>query len=400
MLIPLLSLMLGFYSSISAQNHDRIWYYGRYDSLSPFPQGGKIDFNFAPPQAMPTDRPVTLNAYAHIMSDSGGTQVLYFSDGYNIYNKDNEIMLNGDTINEGYWIGVGQPDEITYSGLSVPSPYLENNYLYFHHEAGNDLDWIVRNNLYFSQIDMEEEDGKGAVVIKDSLIWNGRFAGFGLTKAGDGAEWWMLVVDYDSPVVNTYAIDEMGVSLHHVDTLLLPNYSFLSAEERNFSYSGFSPDGTQFLLFDEGEGLIVLDFDRCSGQFNDAFFRPIPAMNRTSLAFSPNARFAYINSLENLVQVDLNSMEQGIVLDTIANWDGAFPLGNPFFADLFAYSQLAPDGKVYIASVASASLHIIERPNLPGQACGFRQLAFNLPTGNFNSIPHFPNYRLEPLDCD
>ncbi|NRA51418.1 MAG: hypothetical protein HRU12_20005 [Phaeodactylibacter sp.] len=160
LLIPLLSLMLGFYSSVSAQNHDRIWYYGRYDSLSPFPQGGKIDFNFAPPQSMPTDRPVTLNAYAHIMSDSAGTQVLYFSDGNNIYNRDNEIMLNGDTINEGYWIGVGQPDAITYSGLSVPSPYLENNYLYFHHEVENDLDWIVRNNLYFSQIDMEEEDGK------------------------------------------------------------------------------------------------------------------------------------------------------------------------------------------------------------------------------------------------
>lgn len=402
--ISLLILSLFLFScprlSLLAQNHDHIWYYGRYDLFADPPQGGKLDFNFAPPRAMPTDRPVELNAYAHIMADSAGTQVLYFSDGYDIYNSDNEVMLNGDTINEGYWIGEGEPDVFTYSGLSVSYPNHDDHYLYFHHAVENEAERIVRNNLYFSQIDMEQDGGRGAVVVKDSLVWDGQFAGFGLTKAGNGVDWWMLVVDYNSPVVRTYTIDEMGISLHRMDTLSIEGYFFSSAEARDYSYAGFSPDGTQFLLYDEGEGLIVFDFDRCSGQLGSTFFRPISAMNRTSLAFSPNARFAYINSLEQLLQVDLNTTEQGIVLDTIANWDGGFPSGNPFFANLFGYSQLAPNGKIYITNLSSASFHVVERPNLPGQACGFRQVGFDLPSPNFNSIPHFPNYRLEPLDCD
>lgn len=90
---------------------------------------------------------------------------------------------------------------------------------------------------------MEEEDGKGVVVIKDSLIWNGCFVGFGFIKVGDGVEWWMFVVDYDLFVVNIYIIDEMGVSLYYVDILLLFNYFFFFVEECNFSYLGFFFDG-------------------------------------------------------------------------------------------------------------------------------------------------------------
>jgi hypothetical protein len=248
---------------------------------------------------------------------------------------------------------------------------------------------------------MTQEGGDGAVVVKDSLLWEGRFAGFGTTKAGDGVNWWLVVADYNTPTLYTYAVDDVGISLHHVDTLVLEGYSFSSVEERDFSYVGFSPDGTQFLIYDEGEGIISLDFNRCEGSFSNAFFRAMPSMDRTNLAFSRNSRFAYINSLDQLLQVDLFSKEEGLLLDTIANWDGYYPPGSQlFFATRFGYSQLAPDGKIYISGTASGAVHIIERPNLPGQACGFRQVGFNLPVLFFNSIPHFPNYRLEPLDCD
>ncbi|MCB0588661.1 MAG: hypothetical protein KDD06_25435, partial [Phaeodactylibacter sp.] len=116
---------------------------------------------------------------------------------------------------------------------------------------------------------------------------------------------------------------------------------------------------------------------------------------------SPNSRFIYYNTSSQLVQLDTWAGPDEHPLDTIANWDAYYELNTPPFGDGFAFSQLAPDGKIYIsASASSRHLHVIERPNLPGQACGFRQHGFPLPTSNGTTVPHFPNYRLEPIDCN
>ena len=100
------------------------------------------------------------------------------------------------------------------------------------------------------------------------------------------------------------------------------------------------------------------------------------------------------------MQLDTWKEPDQFPIDTIANWDKYYDLNNPPFADGFAFSQLAPDGKIYISATASSRfLHVIERPNLPGQACVFRQHGVRLPTSNGTTIPHFPNYRLAPIDC-
>lgn len=37
------------------------------------------------------------------MVDSIGREVLYYSNGFYIYNRENEIMFNGDIINYNIW---------------------------------------------------------------------------------------------------------------------------------------------------------------------------------------------------------------------------------------------------------------------------------------------------------
>jgi hypothetical protein len=66
--------------------------------------------------------------------------------------------------------------------------------------------------------------------------------------------------------------------------------------------------------------------------------------------------------------------------------------------------SLAPDGKIYMTSTASANtLHTIHKPDVMGKACEFRQHDFKLLTRRSFFIPKFPNYRLGPIDgsiCD
>lgn len=154
-------------------------------------------------------------------------------------------------------------------------------------------------------------------------------------------------------------------------------------------------------MYDYWHGITLLEFNRCEGQLSNARFYRVDSVNTfTSLAFSPNSRFIYFNNSSRLMQLDTWAAPDEHPIDTIANWDAYYELNMPPFSDGFALSQLAPDGKIYLsASASSRHLHVIERPDLPGQACGFRQHGFPLPTSNGGTVPHFPNYRLAPINC-
>ncbi|MCB9286634.1 MAG: hypothetical protein H6560_04890 [Lewinellaceae bacterium] len=345
--------------------------------------------------------------YGHILTDSLGLSVLYYSNGLHIYNRQNQVMENGDTINPGYFWQLSYPQPYIYSasGLSVPYPGRPDEYLYFHQRFDSlnvppNCCWFPRD-IYYSHIDMSANDGLGRVVSKNNTVYADYSSSFGLTKTGDNRGWWLVFGALRSNIFYTYVVDSLGVSLHRIDTLGGNIYEGTTLRDQP-SLGGFSPDGTKFAKCDYWHGITLLDFDRCEGRLSNPRFYPVDSTNSsTSLAFSPNSRFIYYNTSSQLMQLDTWANPDEHPLDTIANWDAYYELNTPPFGDGFAFSQLAPDGKIYIsASASSRHLHVIERPNLPGQACGFRQHGFPLPTSNGTTVPHFPNYRLEPIDCN
>ncbi|MCB9338876.1 MAG: PKD domain-containing protein [Lewinellaceae bacterium] len=66
--------------------------------------------------------------------------------------------------------------------------------------------------------------------------------------------------------------------------------------------------------------------------------------------------------------------------------------------------QSGPDGRIYINTTNSNNvLHYIDQPNKKGEACKVVQHGFQMPFIQYFGIPHFPHYRLGPLDgspCD
>ena len=89
--------------------------------------------------------------------------------------------------------------------------------------------------------------------------------------------------------------------------------------------------------------------------------------------------------------------------DTVAIYDG-FTSPQPPFGTTFFLAQLAPNGKIYLnANNGGLHMHVINKPDQPGELCDFQQHGIELPTWNSFSMPNFPNYRLGPLfgsPCD
>jgi hypothetical protein len=57
--------------------------------------------------------------------------------------------------------------------------------------------------------------------------------------------------------------------------------------------------------------------------------------------------------------------------------------------------QLAPDGKIYLATGNSTRyMHIIHQPDVRGVGCNLEQHALHLDRFNFYSVPNYPNFRL------
>ncbi len=166
------------------------------------------------------------------------------------------------------------------------------------------------------------------------------------------------------------------------------------------SQSAFSTDGSKY--FRNGpESLLVLDFDRCTGQLSNPLrldWDSLP-FGGAGVATSPNSRFLYLTSGGTVQQYDLWASDLSASMQVVAVYDGTLA---PYPANFFLM-MLGPNGKIYIITTYdNRVLHVIHSPDSLGLACNVEQHAIELPARTSYFIPNFANYRLGPLDppCD
>jgi hypothetical protein len=121
-----------------------------------------------------------------------------------------------------------------------------------------------------------------------------------------------------------------------------------------------------------------------------------------AVSFSPNSRFVYVNATDRIYQYDTWATDIAASKDTVAWYDGFYDR-HPAFQTLFANSQLAPDGKIYLSTGNTTHYyHVIDKPDEKGTACNVLQHSVKLKSNN-GGIPYYPNYRLGALagsGCD
>jgi len=403
--ITLLFLFLCYSVIVLGQKHDNLWLFG-YNTNPPAPDrsGNVVDFSTEPPSAYIQERPMNLDITVASICDSSGN-LLFYTNGAWIANFTHEMMENGDSLNPGEltwdWYSSGLP--VAQSHIILPMPGNPGKYYLFHER----LDWhdvliLARMPCYYTVIDMNQNNGLGKVVGKNVVIVNDTTKTFGTISAvkhANGRDWWVVFPEQAKNVFYRFLLSPNGVE--DLQTLTLsPPYPYPPLLSNAFI--AFSPDGSRLARYEVQHGLYLYDFDRCMGLFgNNPLFVSIPETELGGgVAFSPNGRFIYMLSSTFVLQADTWADDIGESLDTVAVYDGfTSPWPTTFFA-----MQPGPDGRIYFnTNNGTDILHFINRPNKKGDSCQVIQHGLKLAARNRFTSPHFPNYRLGPLDgspCD
>jgi hypothetical protein len=409
--IILVFLILSFLSS--AQQHDNIWLFGYESFTNTDGFGGSVmDFSEDTLGVYYEYRDMNLSITNASICDSLGN-LLFYTNGIYIANALHEPMENGEGLNPGEYA-----DDHSYLGYrltqgAIVLPVPDNTDLYYLiHEPleypSINLD-LHSPLLYYSIIDMSLNNGLGAVVEKNQIIFEDILDHGKITavKHANGRDWWVLTLTYDSNCYRSILITPGGIENHGLKCM---------GEEiiGGLGQAVFSPDGSKYALYNlvninTGNHLAIYDFDRCTGELSNPIQDIlIDTSWAGGVAISPNSRYLYVSSYNYIYQYDLEADDVLSTKDTVAIYDGyeiiLDTILNIALRTRFFITQLGPDGKIYINCPGGPNvLHVINHPDSAGLACEVLQHHIQLPTYNNSSLPNFPNYRLGALEgsaCD
>jgi hypothetical protein len=357
------------------------------------------------------------NPFNTAISSRNG-ELAFHTSGCFVFNKDCNIMENGGSLNPGIQdFGVCTiGDAIWYQDvIIIPHPGKVDNYILFTLDVGapfqNDTIYfsLAPLNLYYHEINMNENEGLGSVIKKNLVAISDTLAhGYiQACKHANGRDWWVIVPEWHSNCFYSLYITP--------DSIYNPirNCSGQINGDNDFGLQvGFSPDGNWYAqsLSNRNDSIGYINlypFDRCNGQFGQAIslyfpIDPSRTSNSIGLCFSLNSQYLYVSTYKTLWQFDLmeDTIQNSLIL--AGKIDDEL---NPQKGSLY-YQQLAPNGEIIIASpYGHKFLSTIHNPNNRGLACNFKAHDFPLPFNrqNYAGLPNYPNYKLGPVDesiCD
>ena len=354
-IIPALAIILLCLSpvfSFSQGKQANIWYFGA--------KAG-VNFNEGSPPGALTDSQMDVISSGGLgsasMADSSGN-LLFYSDGITIWNKNHVFMQNGQNM------GIVS----TQGAMIVPFP--DNNHLYYYFNFTWDNP-VFQYHFQYSVIDMTLDNGNGGVVAdkKGIRLFNNSSMHLSAVHHTNGKDIWVLAHGYQNDRYYAFQID--SDSLNHTPVVSIAG----SIVKMSDGYMKISPNG-------KWVGICTL------GGTYPGFFESIYFDNETGLVtdndiihkdgghygveFSPDNTKLYIET-SYLFQYDLNAgTPQEILASEVALTDGSNSAGA---------LQLGSDGKIYCAiggSVSSYYLSVINSPNEAGLACNFERDAVNL----------------------
>lgn len=392
-----------------AQWHDNHWILGGINQ-PPFQHMDANLFTFDSNELKVgiSNHKLNLSVAKLIMSDENG-DFIFYSNGLKINDNNDELMLNGDTLNAGPLVNsiIGCQTCGYYLGKSMLCLPFSNVGLYqivhLVREAGQTPNIPT---LLITAIDMSQNNGDGVIASKNvEVISSNAIESPVSSRHANGEDWWIIVPEVYDSLYWQLLLTKNGVI--QVTPQKIGGYPLPTTNTTNGGQNTFSPDGTKFIDYGSELGLRVFDFDRCTGFLSNpihlAFPHPIENKPSVGVAVSPNSRFLYACNAHTIVQFDLWSNNLTASVDTVAFWDGNM---DPTEATSYFFDMLlGPDGKIYIGtpSLYSKAIHVINYPNKKGDACDVRQRYIQLPNNEDGDFPLFPNYRLGPLDgspCD
>ncbi|MEM8524344.1 MAG: T9SS type A sorting domain-containing protein [Bacteroidota bacterium] len=324
--------------------------------------------------------------------------ILLYTNGCAISNKNHQLLQNGDSITSDFLLSeycetLGDP--LSQSVILLTSSENTDIYYLFNYNLEIlSLDTSIYSGsvagmptkLYFHKVDMSDSGGKvvekKTVVIRDTLSAGNMQA----VRHANGEAWWLLVPEGLSNCYYTILVDEEG---YHE-----PIKQCIGHQWDFKDWAGmvtFSPNGKHYVRYDPNHGLHIFDFDRCAGQLSNPLHITIDSVYAAGVAFSADSRFLYATTSWRVLQFDMHAPDIAASETLVATYDGfvAFAPTN------FYMAKLAADDKIYMAGTSSSRfLHVIHHPERKGVACDVRQHSLEIPSNHVVGLPNIPHYRL------
>lgn len=358
-------IFLVFSISLFSQKEVNTWYFGL--------QAG-IDFNSG--KAVPLLDGKT-NAYgggsASISSASG--ELLFYTDGQTIYNKNHLKMLNGDGINGS----VGS----TQTAIIIPKPADINIcFLFTTDNVGGS------NGLQYSEVDMRLDNGLGGVTTnKNILLTTPVTEKLTAVKSTSFNGYWIVTHKWNSDKFIVYKVTTSGVDTNPTEYNV---GSFLGGIPENAGGQlKLAPTGLKLAMATSGNmnELQFFDFNPSTGEISNPSTLIDEDANTDiyGVEFSPDGKLLYVAGDKN--GVFQYNLEAGNITDILAS-----KLKLNTFNREYASLQLAPDGKIYVAKAFYEYIDYIESPDVLGMGCEYREERGGLYLGGKRSGKGFPQF--------
>lgn len=407
-------LFLFFYTLVNlltSQNMaDNTQIFSHIDDVAPQDSIGTavLDFRTYPPTA--TKLKIKRKNLSVTISDEKGN-LLFYTDMCGIYNKNHEMMPNGEFIaDSNLWQpNCDLPDiQGTYSYgemplVILPNPDKKDLYTIFFVKLYK-YQFAQSKPVYFT-VDMSKNNGLGTVVeynVPFAPVQSYNFV-ISAIRHANGNDW-IIFLRGDSNDMLLYQFDSTGVN--YLKTCKMPN------KKEFFQFGNFfevNQQGTKFCEHRNLDTLILYDFDRCDLTFSDPIFitSTVPGVDSNSIspstelyvaAFSPNSKYLYVCAFDSIIQYDISSNLQPLPQKTIAYSDRP-PNVPGAGVEQRSYVDIlhGADDRLYIVGLSYPFIHVIHNPNEAGAACNFERDAINVPVLPL-AFQNFPNYRLGAVD--
>ena len=330
------------------------------------------------------------------ISDRNTGQLLFYTDGDSVWDKNNNRMPNG--------IGLinGIQGTTTQAATIVPKPDSSNIY----YLITADAIYQPNRGVFYSVVDMNLNGGLGDVTIKNVLLTPPPTTEKVVaTRHCNGVDYWVLTHTYNSNKFNAYLISASGIDT----TAIVSNIGTVEQSVGSSDYEGqgylkASPNGKKlavcFYSYTPNPIVELYDFDNATGQVSNPITIPMNISVGSGAyyyaygcSFSPDNTKIYVTTsgeflnTNNILQYDLSSGVASTIISSVVTIASTTPV------ELYAL-QIGPDGKIYVnydAYAGADSLGVINSPNNLGAACNFQSkcLTFN---GGAVIREGFPNF--------
>lgn len=294
------------------------------------------------------------------ISDING-DLLFYTNGSTVWNKEHDEMINGQLIG----------GEETSSQSAIILPFSGDQTMYYIFTTENvygDGEYALRYTI----VDMKEDEGRGAVVVKDIKVMDNSTER--VTGSGFSGNDFLLAHEFGNNSFRAYATTPDG--------FFGPLYSPIGEvhqftnEQSAQGYMKFSPTLNVIAVNIPGTNQVeIFDFD--NGEVSNPRLIDTGEANLYGLEFSGAGIKLYLSTTgagSKLIQYDLDSLNSmNPVADISATKYDGYSQGTDYGA-----LQMGPDGVIYMAVDNAGTIGTISSTNGDDEGANFSSDGFDL----------------------